>query len=65
VLFLLIVLMVSSSSIAVAAGGECQTCGGFSLGEPVRLGNFRFIADYFSGQSSPIGEVMKATLSWT
>jgi hypothetical protein len=32
------------------------TCGGFSLGEPVRLGNFEFITDYFSGLSlSPRG----------
>jgi hypothetical protein len=27
------------------------TCGGFSLGETVRLGNFEFITDYFSGLS--------------
>jgi hypothetical protein len=31
--------------------GECLTCGGFSLGETVRLGNFEFITDYFSGLS--------------
>jgi hypothetical protein len=27
------------------------TCGGFSLSETVRLGNFEFIADYFGGLS--------------
>jgi hypothetical protein len=26
-------------------------CGGFSLGETVRLGSFEFIADYFGGLS--------------
>jgi hypothetical protein len=25
------------------------TCGGFSLGKTIRLGNFKFIADYFGG----------------
>jgi hypothetical protein len=51
VLFHWIVLMVPSSSIVVAADGECLTCRGFSLGEPIRLGNFEFIADYFNGLS--------------
>jgi hypothetical protein len=41
--------MVPSSMINIAAEGEHLTCGGFSLGETVRLGNFEFIADYFSG----------------
>jgi hypothetical protein len=27
------------------------TCGGFSLGVTVRLGNFEFIANYFGGLS--------------
>jgi hypothetical protein len=43
--------MVPSSAIAIAADGEHLTCGGFSLGKIVRLGNFRFIADYFGGLS--------------
>jgi hypothetical protein len=41
------VLMVPSSSIPITAHGECLVCGGFSLGEPVCLGNFEFIAEYF------------------
>jgi hypothetical protein len=49
--FPLDVPMVPSSSIAVAADGEYLMCGGFSLGETVRLGNFEFIADYFGGLS--------------
>jgi hypothetical protein len=43
--------MVPSSVITVATDGECLTCGGFSLGEPVRLGNFEFTANYFGGLS--------------
>jgi hypothetical protein len=43
--------MVPSSSINVTADGEHLICSGFSLGEPVRLGNFEFIADYFCGLS--------------
>jgi hypothetical protein len=42
-------LMVPSSAIIIAADGECFMCGGFSLGETVRLGNFEFITDCFSG----------------
>jgi hypothetical protein len=49
--FALDVLMVPSSSINVTADGEHLICSGFSLGEPVRLGNFEFIADYFCGLS--------------
>jgi hypothetical protein len=45
------VLMVPSSSIAIIADGECLTCSGFSLGQPVRLGNFESIANYFDGLS--------------
>jgi hypothetical protein len=41
--------MVPSSTLAVSTDGERLTCGGFSLGETVRLGSFEFIADYFSG----------------
>jgi hypothetical protein len=51
VLFLDEVLMVPSSSIAVAANCERLTCGGFSLGEPVCLRNFEFITNYFNGLS--------------
>jgi hypothetical protein len=43
--------MVPSSTITVAADGERLTCGGFSLGVTVHLGNFEFIANYFSGLS--------------
>jgi hypothetical protein len=43
--------MVPSSSIAIPADGKCLTCGGFSLGELVHLGNFKFIADYFGSLS--------------
>jgi hypothetical protein len=54
--FPLDVLMVPSSAITIAADNEHVTCGGFSLGEFVRLGNFEFIADYFDGLSlSPLG----------
>jgi hypothetical protein len=49
--FPLDVPMVSSSSIAIAANGERLTCGGFSLGEIVRLGNFEFITDYIGSLS--------------
>jgi hypothetical protein len=45
------ILMVPSSSIAITTDGEHLACGGFSLGEPVRLGNFEFITEYFCGQS--------------
>jgi hypothetical protein len=43
--------MVPSSAIAIAANDEHLTCGGFSLSDTVHLGNFEFIADYFSGLS--------------
>jgi hypothetical protein len=49
--FPLDVLMVPSSAIVVAADGERLMCGGFSLGETVRLGNFEFNTDYFNGLS--------------
>jgi hypothetical protein len=52
----LVIPMVPSSSIAITADGEHLACGGFSLGKPVRLGNFEFIANYFDGLSlSPRG----------
>jgi hypothetical protein len=43
--------MVPSSSITITADGEHLACGGFSLGEPVCLGNLEFIDDYFVGLS--------------
>jgi hypothetical protein len=43
--------MVPSFAITVAADDEHLTCGGFSLGDTVRLGNIEFIADYFGGLS--------------
>jgi hypothetical protein len=43
--------MVLSFVITVATNGECLTCGAFSLGDIVHLGNFEFIAHYFSGLS--------------
>jgi hypothetical protein len=45
------ILIVPSSSIAITADGECLAYGGFSLSEPVGLGNFEFIANYFGGLS--------------
>jgi hypothetical protein len=38
--------MVPSSTFAFSADGEHLTCGGFSLGETVRLGCFEFISNY-------------------
>jgi hypothetical protein len=49
--FPLDVSMVSSSAIVVATDGERLTCGGFSLGETVHLGNYEFTTDYFDGLS--------------
>jgi hypothetical protein len=51
VIFLWIVQMILSSSITAAADGEHLMCGGFSLDEPVCLGNFDFIIDYFGSLS--------------
>jgi hypothetical protein len=45
------VLMVPSFAIVITANDECLTCGGFTLGETVRVRNFDFITDYFSGLS--------------
>jgi hypothetical protein len=45
------VLMVPSSAITIAAGGELLMCGGFSLGKTIRLGNFEFILNYFGDLS--------------
>jgi hypothetical protein len=49
--FPLDVLMVLSFAITVDVDGERLTCGGFSLNKTVHLGNFEFIAEYFSGLS--------------
>jgi hypothetical protein len=62
--FPLDVPMVPSYAIVVIADGERLTCGGFSLGKTVHLGNFKFIADYFGGLSLPRGGAMQAPLSW-
>jgi hypothetical protein len=56
--------MVSSSSIAITADCERLACGGFSLSEPVRLGNLEFITDYFGGLSPSPGGATKALFSW-
>jgi hypothetical protein len=61
--FPLDVPMVPSSSIAVAADGEHLTCGGFSLGKTVCLGNFDFITDYFGPTHSAGTAVMGPTRS--
>jgi hypothetical protein len=58
------VVMVPSSSITVAIDGEHLMCSGLSLGEPVRLGNFEFMIDYFDGLSLSQGGAMKVTFSW-
>jgi hypothetical protein len=62
--FPLDVSVVPSLPIVVGADGEHLTCGGFSLGETVHLGNFEFITDYFGGLSLTPGGVTKAPLSW-
>jgi hypothetical protein len=49
--FPLDVSMVPSFAITVDVDGERLTCGGFSLNKTVHLGNFEFIAEYFSGLS--------------
>jgi hypothetical protein len=46
--FPLDISIVSSLAITVATNDECLTCSGFSVDETIRLGNFEFIADYFS-----------------
>jgi hypothetical protein len=43
--------MVPSCSIAMTADDDHLACGGFSLDEHIHLGNFEFIADYFSDLS--------------
>jgi hypothetical protein len=43
--------MVPSSAITVAAESKRLMCGGFSLSETIRLGSFKFIADYYGGLS--------------
>jgi hypothetical protein len=58
--FPLDVLMVPSSMITIAADGERLTCGGFSLGETIHLGNFELIADYFGSLSLSPGVATQA-----
>jgi hypothetical protein len=48
--FTLYVLMVPSSVLTVATDSDRLMCGG-TLNETIRLGSFKFIADYFSGLS--------------
>jgi hypothetical protein len=43
--------MVPLSGITIAADAEHLTYSGFSLGEPIRLGNFKFITNYFDSLS--------------
>jgi hypothetical protein len=45
--------MVPSSTLGIAVDGDCLTCSGFSLGETVHLGSFKFITDYICGLSLP------------
>jgi hypothetical protein len=51
--FLLDVLMVPSSALAIAADGERLSCGGFSLGETIRFESLEFITNRFDGLSPP------------
>jgi hypothetical protein len=43
--------MVPSSAVTVTTDGERLTCGGFSLGETVRLWSIEFVVGYFGGLS--------------
>jgi hypothetical protein len=62
--FPLDVPMVPSSVIIIATDGEHLTCGGFSLDEIIRLGNFELITNYFGSLSlSPQGGT-QAPPSW-
>jgi hypothetical protein len=55
--FPLVILMVPSSMLAIAVGGERLSCDGFSLSEIIHFGSFEFITDRFGGQSlSPMGD---------
>jgi hypothetical protein len=62
--FPLVVLMVPTSVITDTINSERLTCGGFSLGEMVCLGNIEFITDYFSGMSLSPGGATQASPSW-
>jgi hypothetical protein len=56
--------MVPASSITITSNGEHLACSGFSLSEPVHLGNFEFIADYFGGLSQSPGGATKVPFLW-
>jgi hypothetical protein len=43
--------MVPSSALTISTNSEHLMCGGYSLGEIVRLGSFEFVEDYFGGLS--------------
>jgi hypothetical protein len=49
--------------IAITADDERLMCGGSSLGKTVRLGNFEFIADYFSGVEGSLQHLAKVSIS--
>jgi hypothetical protein len=66
VCFLVHVLMVHPSTLAVTTDGECLTSGGFSLRKTVRFGSIEFITYCFSGLSlspeySDLGVVFMCT----
>jgi hypothetical protein len=49
--------MVPSSTLTVTTDGECLSSCGFSLGETIRFGSLKFIADRFGGLIlSPMGD---------
>jgi hypothetical protein len=69
--FPLDVPIVPSSVSTIASDSECLMCSGFSLGESILLGSFKFIVNYFGGLSlSPRwgdsgAAFMGSTRSWT
>jgi hypothetical protein len=64
--FPLDVLMVPSSELTVATGGERLWCRGFSLGEIIRFRSLKFIVDPFGGLSlSPMGDGLDAVIMFS